>query len=263
MTERSALSLLLHQYRYDRKTFWRDPASVFFTVTLPLIFLFLFTSIFGNGTILVGGDQVKGSTYYVPGILSLSIVSATTVNLAISMSILREKGVLKRIRSTPLPPWAFMGGRVLTAASVSLVMVVLVSLIGWIVYGVEVPTSTIPGLVATLLIATTSLSFLGFAITAAIPSEDAAPAVTNAVVLPLYFLSGVFIPSSELPSGLRAVGELFPVKHLFEALFTAFDPATTGAGFEPLNLAVIAAWGAAGALVAVRAFRWTPRAGAR
>jgi hypothetical protein len=76
-------ALLWHQYRYDQKEFWREPASVFFTVALPLIFLFIFVSIFGNEPTEVDGHTVSGATYYVPGILALAIVSATIVNLAI------------------------------------------------------------------------------------------------------------------------------------------------------------------------------------
>ena len=110
---RSTGGLLLHQYRYDQKQFWREPAGVFFTVVLPLLFLFLFVSIFGNETTEVDGRPIKASTYYVPGILTLAVVSATIVNLAITFTILREKGLLKRVRSTPLPPWVYLAGRVL------------------------------------------------------------------------------------------------------------------------------------------------------
>jgi ABC-2 type transport system permease protein len=92
-----------------------------------------------------------------------------------------------------------------------------------------------------------------------IPTEEAAPAVTNATVLPLYFLSGVFIPEDELPNGVLNFADAFPIRHFFEALFTAWDPNTTGAGFEIGDLAVVAAWGVFGLLVALRLFRWEPR----
>jgi ABC-2 type transport system permease protein len=91
-----------------------------------------------------------------------------------------------------------------------------------------------------------------------IPSEDAAPAVTNALLLPLYFISGVFIPDSEIPSGVLQVADVFPVRHFFEAFFTAWDPNTSGAGFELGQLAIVAAWGALGLVLALRFFRWEP-----
>ena len=251
--------LVWHQYRYDQRTFWRDPTAVFFTVALPIIFLFIFVSIFGNEPTRVGNREVKGSTYYLPAIVTLALVSATTVNLAISVATARERGILKRLRSTPLPPWVFMAGRICTSTVVSVLLVVVVTGIGRLVYGVDVPTRTLPGLAAAVLVGTAALCCLGFALTAAIPSENAAPAVTNAVILPLYFFSGIFIPNDDIPRGMRLVGDLFPVKHLFQALLTAYNPFTTGAGFEWEHLAVLAGWGMAGLLVATRTFRWAPR----
>nr|MDQ3573587.1 ABC transporter permease [Actinomycetota bacterium] len=121
------------------------------------------------------------------------------------------------------------------------------------------PTGTLPGLALAVIIGTAACCCLGFALTAIIPSESAAPAVSNALVLPIYFFSGIFIPNSEIPQGMQAVGDVFPVKHLFEALLTAFDPFTRGSGIEGVHLLVLAAWGVAGLVVATRTFRWSPR----
>ncbi|MEA2703731.1 MAG: type transport system permease protein [Actinomycetota bacterium] len=255
----NGIRLVLHQWRYDQKTFWREPTAVFFTVGLPIIFLFLFVSIFGNDPVDLGTETVKGSTYYVPGLVTLAIVSATTVNLAISVAMARERGLLKRLRATPMPPWVYMAGRVVTATIVSLFMTVLVTLLGAVVYGVEVPTSTIPALILTVIVGTAALCCLGFALTAAIPSENAAPAVANAVVLPLYFISGIFVPTDQIPKAMQTVASIFPVKHLFEALLTIYNPATTGSGLRPADLAVLAVWGVVGLLVAAKTFRWSPR----
>lgn len=259
MTTAGTARLIWHQYRYDQRTFWRQPESVFFTVALPLIFLFLFVSIFGNDEADVRGRPIKGSTYYVPGIVTLAIVSATVVNLAITLTFKRERGVLKRSRATPLPPWVFMAGRIATAAVVSLLVVVVVTALGWLVYGVNVPTRTAPALVLTILVGTAACCPIGFAMAAVIPSENAAPAVTNALVLPLYFFSGVFIPN--VPDWMKTVSAVFPIRHLFEAILTTYDPATTGSGFEWGHLGVLAAWGVGSALVALRWFRWTPADG--
>ncbi len=123
-------------------------------------------------------------------------------------------------------------------------MVVLVTLLGDVLFGVEVPTTTIPGIVVTLIVGAFSFCALGFALSSLIPSEDAAPPITNATVLPLYFLSGVFIPETEIPDGVLHVADVFPIRHLFEAFFAGYDPATTGAGFEFGHLAIVAGWGA-------------------
>jgi ABC-2 type transport system permease protein len=252
-------ALVWHQFRYDQKAFWRDPASVFFTVMLPVIFLFIFATIFGNDTIdELGG--VKVTTYYVPAIISLAVISATFVSPAMSLVEDRENGVLKRVRGTPLPSAVFIAGRVGNAIVVSLVMVIVVTILGRLVYGVEVPTETIPGVIVTLVVGAASFACLGFAMTAIIPSQDAAPAITNAIALPLYFISGIFIPENEIPDGVLSVADAFPVRHFFEAFFAAFDPATTGVGIEWGELAIVAGWGLAGLLLAIRFFRWAPRA---
>ena len=114
-------------------------------------------------------------------------------------------------------------------------------------------------MLVTLAVGAFSFSCLGFALAAAIPTAEAAPAVTNATVLPLYFLSGVFIPQDELPNGVLHFAAIFPIRPFFQAMFTVWDPNTTGAGFEWGHLALVAAWGVAGLLIAVRFFRWEPR----
>jgi ABC-2 type transport system permease protein len=253
----SGVALLVHQFRFDQKIFWRNPASVFFTAVFPLLFLFIFATFFKNAEI--EGLDVDGATYYVPAIVALSVISATTVKLAMNLSSEREAGMLKRLRGTPLPPSAFVAGRVGNSLVISLILVVLVSVIGALFYGVSIPTQTMPAVLVTLAVGAASFSCLGFALAAVIPSEDAAPAVTNAIVFPLYFVSGVFVPADEIPDGILHFADIFPVRHFFEAFFTAWDPNTTGAGFALGDLAIVAAWGVLGLLIAVRYFRWEPR----
>jgi ABC-2 type transport system permease protein len=249
-------ALAWHQFRYDQIAFWRSPAGVFFTVLFPLIFLVLFN--------LFGGDQIEElglsvSTYYVPAIITLAVVSATTQKLAINLTEDRESGRLKRVRGTPLPPWAFVAGRVGNSFVISLLMVGLVCVIGRLFYDVPLPGETIPALLVTLFIGAFTFSCLGFALAAAIPNEDAGPPMTNVILFPLYFISGVFVPETEIPDGALHVADLFPVRHLFDAFLTCFDPETVGAGFEWGDLAVVAAWGALGLVLAARYFRWSPR----
>jgi ABC-2 type transport system permease protein len=254
----SAVTLALHQFRYDQKVFWRNPAAVFFTVLLPVVFLFIFATIFGSDEIEALGG-IKTTTYYVPAIITLAVVSATAQSLAISLTVARENGILKRGRGTPLPSWVFIAGRVGNAIVLSVLGLVVVAVIGRIVYDVEIPWDRLPAVLVTLTVGAASFCCIGVALTAIIPSEDSAPAITNAVLLPLYFLSGVFIPETEIPDGVLHVADVFPIRHFFEAFFSAWNPLTTGSGFEWGHLAVVAAWGGVALLVAVRAFRWTPR----
>ncbi|MGZ8621215.1 MAG: ABC transporter permease [Solirubrobacterales bacterium] len=254
-------ALAMHQFRYDQKTFWRNPASVFFTVLFPVLLLLIFATVFGGQTVDVRGG-IKTTTYYVPAIITLSVISATMQSLAMSLTIAREDGRLKRGRGTPMPAWVFVAGRIGNAIVVSLLMLTLLAAIGGIFYGVEIPWDRLPGIVLTLIVGAASFCCLGIALTALIPSQDAAAPVVNAILLPLYFLSGVFIPDDQLPSGVIHFADAFPIRHFFEAFFGAYVPAGGGgSAVEWGNLAIVAIWGIAALLFAVRFFRWTPRSG--
>ncbi len=253
------MSLVLHQFRYDQKAFWRNPASVFFTVMFPVIVFVILAVVFNGETVKVRGG-VNATTYYVPAIMSLSIISATMQTLAMTLVIAREDGRLKRGRGTPMPPWVFIAGRIGNSIVVALLMLTLLAAIGGLLYGVAFPWSRLPAIVLTLVVGAAAFCCLGIALTAAIPSQDAAAPIVNALLLPLYFLSGVFIPEDQLPTGVIHFADFFPVRHFFDAFFDAYVPAG-GPAISWGNLAVVAVWGIAGALLAVRFFRWTPRAG--
>lgn len=254
----SAGGALRAQLAADLRIFRRNPAALFFTAILPVIFLCLFVGIFGNERVEEYGG-LRSSTLQVPAFIGLAVISSSFVALAIGFTRTRESGVLKRVRATPVPPWVVIAGRVCTAIVTTAVITVVLMAIGAVVFGVRIPTRALPGLLSTLVVGTAAFCALGIAFTRLIPSEDAAPAMTNAVVLPLYFVSGVFVPFRQLPSGLRHVAEVLPAQPFVDALRVAFDPHTTGAGFVGSDLAKLAAWGLFGLLVAVRTFAWTPR----
>jgi ABC-2 type transport system permease protein len=251
----SGLALVWHQFRFDQKVFWRNPPAVGFTIMLPVLFLVLLASIFGGGRIRV--YRIDVDTYYVPAILTLALVSATMVNLSMSLTIAREDGILKRSRGTPLPSWAFIAGRVGNSIVVSLVMVAVVSTIGALVFGVSVPWSHAGEILVTIAVGATSFSALGIALSGLIPSADAAAPITQLIALPLYFVSGVFIPQNEIPNGILHIASVFPMRPLFQSFFAAWVP--SAGSFDWAHLAVVAAWGLVGVIVAARTFRWVPR----
>lgn len=255
----SGAALVAHQFRYDQKAFWRNPASVFFTVMFPVILLLIFATVFGDETLDIDGG-VKTTVYYVPAIITLSVIAATMQTLAMSLVIAREDGRLKRGRGTPMPPWVFIAGRIGNSVVVAVLMLALISVLGRVLYGVAIPWERLPEVLGVLVVGAVSFCCLGVALTAAIPSQDAAAPIVNALLLPLYFLSGVFIPSSQLPSGVIHFADIFPVRHFFEAFFDAYVPSGAGgSGPEWWHLAILAAWGVVGMLIAIRTFRWAPR----
>lgn len=254
------LRLVVHQTRYELASFWRNPQSRFFTLLLPIIFLVIFVAVFGNHTTSIGGGvRIKTSTYYVPGIVALGIIAASFVNLVIAVTDQRERSVLKRRRATPVPAWVLIAGRALTSIVVSFAIVIVLITLGRIAFGVTLPTATIPGVALTTIVGSISFCCLGYALASFVRSADAAQPVVQALILPLYFISGVFVPDDTIPRWLRHVAGIFPVRHLAQALRTAFNPATSGAGISGAHLLVLAAWGAGGLLVALRRFSWVPK----
>jgi ABC-2 type transport system permease protein len=252
------MTLLLHQLRYDQKVFWRNPASVFFTVMFPVVLLLIFATIFGDQR--VGKDGIEVTTYYVPAIITLSIVSATMQTLAMSLVIARDDGRLKRGRGTPMPAWVFIAGRVGNSVVVAVLMLALLSALGRIIYGVPIPWARAPDLLIVLAVGAACFCCMGVALTALIPSQDAAAPIVNALLLPLYFLSGVFVPDDELPAGVIDFANHFPIRPFFQAIFDAYLPGN-GAALAWDHLLVVVIWGIAGLLLAIRFFRWTPRRG--
>lgn len=266
--------LVFQQIRYQNKIFWRTPIAAFFTLVFPLMFLVLFAALFGNDEIEALG--VTTAQFYAPSLAVFGAASATYTNLATSTSIARDEGILKRVRGTPLPPWAYIAGRVGSALWIATLAVVLMMSVGVVFYGVEIIGRTLPAAVVSFVVGAATFAALGLLVAALIPTGDSAPAVTNATLLPMAFVSDVFIPIEDPPTWLEIVGNIFPLKHFVQAFGDAFNPSLTGNGFTwtgmeyneltgtgvyaiGLNVAVMAVWGISGAVLAIRYFRWDPR----
>lgn len=249
------IAKVLNAAKYALLSFRRNPAATFFTIVFPVIFLVIFGFVFGNETV---DDGTKVATFIVPGILGLSIVSATLVNQAITQVIRREAGQLKRLRGTPLPPVAYIGGQILASFVIVVLMTVLVTLIGRLFFGVVFQWESLGVFIPTVIIGSVCFSAMGLALTAIIPNEDAAPAVTNAAVFPLYFISDVFFFADEDSTGFISVlGDIFPVKPLVNSLQPSYDPFLESVTVPWAKWAVIVAWGLFGVVIALRFFRWT------
>lgn len=205
------------------------------------------------------GGRIDISVYYVPGIIALGIISAALSNLVLSVTAQRESGILKRRRATPVPAGVLIAGRALTAASVAVVMTAILTVIGWFAYRAHVPARHVPALLLTVLSGAASFGCLGYALTSVIHDDDAANPVITAVTLPLYFISGIFLPAQILPHWLVQVAAVFPVRHFQLALLAAYNPYSGAAGLAGRDLLIMSAWGAAGLLIAARGFRWMPQ----
>jgi ABC-2 type transport system permease protein len=251
--------LFAHQFRSDLARFWRNPQSRYFTVLLPVVFLVIFATMF-KGTTIVDGQRINITTFYVPGIMTLGIISAAFVNLTQAIVTQRENGEFKRLRGTPLPAAFVIGSRAAVGVVIAVAMSALLLLIGKLAYNVRIPHSTMLGVLVAVIVGAGAFSCIAFAVSARITSAEAAAPVTNLTVLPLYFISGVFVGESVVPRFLRNIATVFPIHHLDEALLKPITH-THGTGIAPTDLLIVAAWGVAALLIAVRTFQWSPRGG--
>ncbi len=253
------LKLALRQVLYINKAFVRSPFAAFFTLVFPIMFLVIFSVIFGNGSVPVApGVTVRTATFYVPAIAAFSVITACYTNIAMSLSIARDSGQLKRMRGSPMPVWAYMFARIVHAVLVAILLVAICAAFGAVFYQATLPTTTLPAFLLALVVGAATFCALGVAVTTVIPNADAAPAIVNASVLPLMFISNVFIPLQNPPAWLDLTAKIFPVRHFADALIGSFFQ-LSGSGLHTNDLLVLGAWGIAGVIVAMRGFDWEPR----
>jgi ABC-2 type transport system permease protein len=242
----SGAALLWHQYRFERRLFWRNPSAAFFNFALPLMFLLLIASVFHT-------DKEELNTL-IPGIAGMAVLATTFSALAFNLTFYREQGILKRILGTPLPRGTYFGGIIGSAVTNAVVQVLLIVTLGHLLYGVSWPKDWFALAFFTML-GVLACGSLGIAFSNVIPNFDAAPAYVNAVFLPAIFISGVFYDDRHLPSVLKGIAEALPLKHVIDGLKGAI---VTGHGVADHWQAVVALllWAAFGIYASVRWFRW-------
>jgi ABC-2 type transport system permease protein len=249
MSETAALAW--RQYRLERKMFWRNPSAAFFNFLLPLLFLSLFGAIFS-------GSQ-SDLDIIVPGIAGMSVMSTTFSALAMNMVYLREQGVLKRLRGTPLPSGAYLAGLAAHAVTNTAVQIAIVVGAGAAVFGIGMPEDWLALGVFTAA-GVVCFASLGVALAHAIPNFDSAPAYVNAIFLPVIFVSGVFYDAGNAPAFLRDIAEALPLTHLIDGLSAAMVTGESLADHVS-DLAVVLIWAVVGCVLAIRGFSWEARRG--
>jgi ABC-2 type transport system permease protein len=237
------------QYRLERRMFWRNPSAAFFGFLLPLLLLAIFGAVFSS--------RQEDLDVIVPGIAGLSVMSATFTSLAYNLTTLRERGILKRLRGTPLPSSAYLGGLAGNAVANAALQLALVIVAGHVVFGVAWPSKW-GSLAVFACVGVVCFASLGVALSHAIPNPESAPAWVNAVFLPQILIAGVFYDEKDAPQFIRDIAEVLPLKHLIDG-FSGAMVHGEGLADNVTALLVLGLWTVLGVSIAVRGFSWEAR----
>ncbi|HEY7106672.1 MAG TPA: ABC transporter permease [Acidimicrobiia bacterium] len=256
----SDAGLTLRQTAYGVTGFRRNARAVVFTVLMPIILLVLFASVFTGHTqtTKAAGLPLSIDAYFTAGITAYAITLAGFSSLMVAVVTARERGLLKRYRGTPMPSWVFLTAQILQSLVVVVLMSAVLLAIGLAAYDVHLSSRGALAFALYVVIGAATMCALGLAMSRVATTVDAASAIGPFTVVILGFVSGVFIPAEQLPSWLVDVGRVFPLSHLAVGLQRAFSPALSGSGIDAGNLAVLALWGLAGIVIALRSFQWEP-----
>jgi ABC-2 type transport system permease protein len=247
-----ARSLFLHELRTEQLVFWRSREAAFFIFIFPLLLFLLLGSVY------------SGKIYGVPapeallaGMIGYGCANTAFAGLAIQLVIRRENGILKRLRSTPLPPATYIAALLVSTLIVFALQTVALFLLGRGLYGTPFP-GDVGSFIATIVIGAAVFAALGTATASVIRSAEGSSAVVNFILLPSAFLSGSFGPTHKYPAFLRAIGDVLPLKYFIKLVNAVY---LHGHGFwtQPGALAVLAAWGVAGLVFTIFKFQWEPR----
>jgi ABC-2 type transport system permease protein len=252
----SDVKLVARQTWYEQLSFWLNPIGAIFTVGFSLVFLVLLGASAGNSRISYLGN-IRLIQYYVPAFVAYGVMAACFNILAITLVNRREMGLLKRLRLCPLPTWALLTAIVLSSIIIATVEVVILLVVGRLGFNVHLP-GNMGAFIVAVVVGMVSFSALGLAMSTLVPNQDAAGPIVSIVYFVLLFLSGLWFPLSP-KSGLAHFSSYFPVHRFIVAVFAPFDVHNGASPWAWNDLLVVAVWGVAGAIVAVRRWSWTPR----
>ena len=245
-----------HQLRVEQKIFWRNRESAVFIFIFPILLFLLLGAVYTD-TIAVDGVRYDAADVLLTGMIAYGVANTAFSGIAIALVIRRESGVLKRLRSTPLPPAAYLSSVLVSTLVVFVLQTIALFAIGRALFDTPLP-GHLPSLVLAVLLGVAGFAGLGLAAAALIRSSEGASAIVTVIVLPMAFLSGSFGSTRKYPSFLRAIGDVLPLKHYLDVVQGTY---LTGHEIwsRPGAVAVVAGWGLGGVAIAARYFGWEPR----
>ncbi len=252
--------------RYEVRSFFRERDAVIFIFAYPVIMLAIFATVFGQDGATVG-DDIAFAQYFLPGMIATGILLSSFQSMALDIAAERDRGGLKRLRGTPLPPASFFLGKVGQVLTTSLIQLVLLLAVASLLFDVTLPDTPQRWftLVWVFALGTATGTVCGVGFSSLPRSAKSASAVVTPVVLVLQFISGVFFSFFQLPSWMQEVAAIFPLKWMAQGMRSVFLP-DTAASLEPAGswelgmiALVLVVWLVIGLVIGVRTFRWQRR----
>jgi ABC-2 type transport system permease protein len=250
------MTVLLHQLGFEQRVFWRSREAAVFIFIFPLLLYSLLGSIY-SGDIELEGGNYPSVDVLLAGLFGYGAANTALAGLAIILVGRREAGFLKRLRSTPLPPAAYLAAVLASTLIVFALQGVALVALGGLAFGASMPANWL-GFAGAVLIGVACFAGLGIGAASLIRSAEGVSAVVNVVVLPMAFLSGSFGSTADYPAFLEAIGDVLPLKYFLDIVNGVYLEGESLFA-DPTALGVVAAWGAVGLLVAWKRFGWVPR----
>ncbi|MGH3126851.1 MAG: ABC transporter permease [Gaiellaceae bacterium] len=244
--------MLVHQLRFEQKTFWRSREAAVFIFIFPLLLYALLGSVYGEEI-----DGIPAEDVLLVGLFGYGAATTAFGGLAISLVIRREAGMLKRLRATPLPPPIYLLAVLLSTLTTFALQSVALLALGGLGFGASMPRNWL-GFAGAIVLGVASFAGLGFGAASLIRSAEGVSAVVNVVILPMAFLSGSFGPTTDFPAVLQAIADVLPLTYFLDIVYGVYLGGDSLFA-DPKAVAIVVAWGLAGLVVAVRRFGWTPR----
>lgn len=246
------MSVLAHQLVYEQRIFWRSREAAVFIFIFPLLLYALLASVYSDDI-----DGVPSVDVLLAGLFGYGAATTAFGGLAIILVVRRESGLLKRLRSTPLPPATYLAAVLVSTLVTFALEAIALVLLGVLAFGASLPANRL-GFAGTIVVGVACFAGMGLGAAALIRSAEGVSAVVNVIVLPMAFLSGSFGPTENLPAFLEVVANVLPLTYFLDIVNGVYlDGESLFA--DPAALGVLAAWGVAGISIALRRFGWMPR----
>ena len=250
------MSILLHQLAYEQRTFWRSREAAIFIFIFPLLLYVLLGSVYGD-EVELEGEIIGAGDVLLAGLFGYGAANTAFGGLAIILVGRRELGLLKRIRSTPLPPATYIAAILISTLVIFTLQAIALLVLGRLVFDASPPENWL-GFVGAIVLGVALFAGLGLAAASLIRSADSVAAVVNVVLLPMAFLSGSFGPNDDYPAFLEAIADVLPLTYFLDIVLGIYLEGDSLFA-DPAALAIVAAWGLAGLAVAWKRFGWVPR----